>query len=53
MLTVQVLTPEKTIRQGTIDDIEKRESTWLDVAKPTKQELEVLSKITKNPISHF
>ena len=53
MLSVQVLTPEKTIRQGTIDDIEKRESTWLDVTKPTKQELEVLSKITEIPVSDF
>ena len=53
MLTVQVLTPEKTIRQGTIDDLEKREMTWLDITKPSKQELEALSKITDISVSDF
>lgn len=53
MLTVQVLTPEKTIRQGTIDDVEKREMTWLDITKPAKLELEALSKVTDISVSDF
>lgn len=53
MITIQVLTPEKTIRPGTMDDVRKREMTWLDITKPTKLELEVLSKITEILVSDF
>lgn len=53
MISVQVLTPEKTIRSGTIDDVRKKEATWLDVAKPSKEDLEKLAHLTEIPISVF
>lgn len=49
MYSVQVLASDKTIRKGTIEDVRKRDMTWLDCSRPTKEEIEEIAKLTEIP----